>query len=50
MKFQGYKRARLETTRHIYHEMPFVNMLSILLMVKTVYPKIEEYLKKEEIN
>ena len=45
-KFQGYKRAYLDTTRHIMHEMPFVNMLSIILMVKTVYPKIQEYLKK----
>ena len=30
--------------------MPYVNVLSIFLMVKSVYPKIHEYIKTKQID
>lgn len=30
--------------------MPYINILSILLMIKKVYPQINEYLKKRDYD
>ena len=35
---------------YVSYEMPYINILSILLMVKNVYPKIKEYLQKLNID
>ncbi len=49
-RYSGYQQTRLNTTKYLSFEMPYINVLSILLMVKKVYPQIHDYLKKQDVN
>ena len=49
-EYPDYQLGSLPTSKCISHSHPFMNALSFILIIGKVYPKLGDYIKKNELK